>query len=267
MNESTVKAIMATPAFNKASSKLMGQLNIRRQDTDQYLAEELLIHRLANWTDQEILEAITSDAYTLPVLIHHARQDAARRHWAQDAKQLGIAEKIADSGMAEGVQQIESPGVLAEASEIVKAVFTNTATLQFIESVLTSGKAETMAQYNMSPRQFSKKMSDVTARLKAHQDTIRRVRAEYETRPMRAEQAELLKLVSIVESEDCSDQDIQAWIDAHQILAAELVDDPAIRYQKQVIESFANAGNTDKYRMVNNVYKRIAYINSKLNKQ
>ncbi|WP_461223812.1 hypothetical protein [Lacticaseibacillus suihuaensis] len=260
MNEQTIKSVMATPAFIQATSKLMGQLSIGRKDAKQDLITELLIHRLTNWTDAEVLDAIESEDYSLPVMIHHGRQDAARRSWSADARQNAVAEKLKDSGLAEGAQQVDSPRVLDEAQTIVEAVFANTATRQWIESVLTSGKAETMSRYNMSPRQFSKKMADVCARLKSHQSTIDRVRAGYKRLPLIAEQTALTQLVSIVESEDYTDDTVQEWINIHPMLANDLVDDPAIKHQRKLIESFANAGNTDKYRMVNNVYKRIHMV-------
>ncbi|WP_262316793.1 hypothetical protein [Lacticaseibacillus parakribbianus] len=268
MEKSTFEAIMELDAFGKATTKLLKAVRgtnraYERADARQDLITELALHRLNNWTDAMVMHAIHDENYQLMVMIAYAGKDAARRHWSADARQNAVAEKVVDSGMAEGVQQVESPGVLAEANEIVSVIFTNTATREWINSILTSGKSETMAQYNQSPRQFSKKMADGTARLKAHQDTIEQVRAEHEMRPLRAERAELLKLVNIVESESYTDSMVQDWIDAHPVLANDLVDVPAISYQKQVIESFANAGNTDKYCMVNNVYKRIQWYNKR----
>jgi hypothetical protein len=168
LSEKTIKDILATPTFGKQAELLSWHLHEPLKDTSEDLIVELLDHRLKSWTDEETEDAIIRELPTLQWRITFARKDIERKTWHSEKVEQDKADMLGLTIPPDTHSEQE----IEEAIERANSILHNHQSREWVESVLTHGKAETMVRFNQSTRQFQAKLRKITLYLTTHRKEI-----------------------------------------------------------------------------------------------
>lgn len=242
LNEKTIRAMASTPVFISNCNKLAYQLGISHQDASQELLLELLDHRLHTWSNDDVTLAIQRDLPSLKWRIKYAAKDYYRRVNKDAARELTKSQMLA------GMEPWENnPNEMHQWQDRLPELFKNKATKSWVESVLVSGKLETMANFKMTPRQFNSKLNKVCKYARQQQPKQSNSHAK--------ELHILSEWNDLMDDPETSDDDVQTFIGQHEEYIENIIDDPQVAYQSHLIKDFAHAGK-DKYVLVNLIAKR-----------
>lgn len=250
------------PVFQANCKALAGELRISQADAQQELLLELIEHRLTEWSEEKVVAAIETEEPALGWRVHYSRKDVARRkHHADRAEndlveELGVANDhsrqsvVVEPDVEQGkVEQID-PDVL-RALDMAPSMFSNHQTKDWVQSLLTNGKQDTMLAFHQSDRQFNNKLRNVATYCNSHRDRS----ISYQRQEQAQHQAKELAILDgwnqLMADPDTTDTDIQVWIALHRRYVEPLVNKSGIRYQGLVINAFCRAPNLDKYRLAN----------------
>jgi len=168
LSEKTIKDILVTPTFSKQAEILSWHLKEPLQNASQDLIVELLDHRLKKWTDEEMKDAIIRELPTLQWRITFARKDIERRTWHSEKVESDKANMLALAIPPD----IHSEQEIEEAVERANSILHNRQSRDWVKSVLTRGKAETMVLFGQTNRQFQAKLHKMTLYLTTHRKEI-----------------------------------------------------------------------------------------------
>lgn len=251
LNEKVIKQLVSMPVFISNCNKLAYQLGISHQDASQELLLELLDHRLKSWSNDEVTLAIQCDLPSLKWKIKYAAKDYYRRVNKDAARELTKFQMLA------GMEPWENnPNEMHQWQDRLPELFKNKATKSWVESVLVSGKLETMANFKMTPRQFNSKLNKVCKYARQQQPK----QSNSHTKELKL----LKEWDDLLDDPDTSDDDVQTFIGQHEEYIENIIDDPHVAYQGRLIKDFANAGK-DKYVLVNLMAKREQQLKEKSN--
>lgn len=238
------------PVFKANCMALAGELRISKGDAQQELLIEVMEHRLDGWSEDKVTTAIEEQAPELGWRVHYAKKDVARRKHHADRAERDLVEEI---GVEQNeVEQIEpvQPDV-TRALNMAPSMFTNHTTRDWVQSLLTNGKQDTMLAFHQSDRQFSNKLRNVAAYCNSHRNRS----VSYQRQEQAQHQAKELAILDgwncLMADPDTDDTDVATWIALHRHYVEPLVNKSNIRFQGLVINDFCRAPNLDKYRLAN----------------
>lgn len=274
LSEEAVQKLADMPVFQANCKALAGELRISQADAQQELLLELIEHRLTEWSEEKVTTAIETEAPELGWRVHYAKKDVARRKHHSDRAEHELVEELGIENSYSGqsvlptsdveqhkVEQIDSvhqPGQsgvvepdVAGALDMAPSMFTNHATQDWVQSLLTNGKQDTMLAFGQSERQFNNKLRNVAAYCNSHRNRS----VSYQRQEQAQQQAKELAILDgwnqLMADEDTDDTDIATWIALHRRYVEPLVNKSGIRYQGLVMNAFCRAPNSDKYRFAN----------------
>lgn len=242
LSDSTIQAIIDSEAFKKSTYKLVGQLknyHLTVAEARQDLITELLTKRLNNdyWTNETVLLQLegyqptkgSKEPRLLP-LIGYARMDAAEEYWKKDKREKAKSDKLTDRLTPADMSKCDAydlpSDTTAEAIAMTGDIFANAKTREWITSVLNHGKAETMAKFDQTPKQFAKKMTKVVSFCNTHPEKLEEAKFKNHVECFLSDEeralGELIYLhdfTDAIEKEDATDKEVQAWIDENQACA------------------------------------------------
>lgn len=243
LSEKTIKMLVSTPVFISNCNKLAYQLGISHQDASQELLLELLDHRLRTWTNKDVTMAIAKESPGLGWRIKYAAKDYYRRVNKDAARELTKSQMLA------GMEPWENnPNEMHQWQDRLPELFKNKATKSWVESVLVSGKLETMANFKMTPRQFNSKLNKVCKYARQQQPK----QSNSHTKELKL----LKEWDDLLDDPDTTDDDVQTFIGQHEEYINEIINSPQVAFQGRLIKDFANAGK-DKYVLVNLMAKKL----------
>jgi hypothetical protein len=164
LKESTIKDLLATPQFGRQASILSHRLKEPLNDASQDLILELLDHRLQSWTDKETETAITKELPELMWRITYSRKDIERRQWHSEKVEADKAAMLKLTIPPDQTSEKEIEEAISRANQILH----NRQSREWVASVLQHGKAETMAKYGQTNRQFQAKLHKMVNFLTQH---------------------------------------------------------------------------------------------------
>lgn len=239
------------PQFQANCKALAGELHISLADAQQELVLELIEHRLMDWDEEQVTIAIETEAPALGWRIHYARKDVARRKHHADRAEKELTEQIVLSGPNQSGQSGMASPDITRALDMAPSMFSNHATQNWVQSLLTNGKQDTMLAFHQTDRQFSNKLRNVATYCNSHRNRS----VSYQRQEQEQQQTKELAILdgwdSLMADEDTTDTDIQVWIALHRRYVEPLVNKSGIRYQGLVMNAFCRAPNSDKYRFAN----------------
>lgn len=168
LSEQTIKDILSEPSFGKQASILSHHLHESLEDASQDLIIELLEHRLKSWSDLQTEAAIFRDLPDLQWRIVYARKDLERRTWHDERVEQDKADMLKLTIPPDQTSEEEMDEAISRANQILH----NQQSREWVASVLKHGKAETMAQYGQSNRQFQTKLRKMVNYLTEHRKEI-----------------------------------------------------------------------------------------------
>lgn len=230
---------------------LAGELHISQADAQQELLLELIEHRLMDWDEEQVTIAIETEAPALGWRIHYARKDISRRKHHADQAEHELTEQIVLSGPNQsGQSEMVSPDI-TRALDMAPLMFSNHQTQDWVQSLLTNGKQDTMLAFHQTDRQFNNKLRNVATYCNSHRNRS----VSYQRQEQAQQQAKELAILdgwnTLMADEDTSDVDIALWIKLHRRYVEPLVNKSNIRFQGLVINDFCRAPNIDKYHLAN----------------
>lgn len=168
LGEQTIKDILTMTAFGKQAEILSHHLHEPLNDASQDLILELLDHRLQSWTDADVEDAVTRELPNLSWRVVYARKDIERREWHSEKVEADKAEMLGLTIPPDQTSEQE----ISEAVERANAILHNYHSKKWVESVLRYGKAETMARYGQTNRQFQTKLRKMVLYLTQHRKDV-----------------------------------------------------------------------------------------------
>lgn len=266
LSDEVVKKLANMPQFQANCKALAGELHISLADAQQELVLELIEHRLMDWDEQKLTIAIETEAPELGWRVHYARKDVARRKHHADQAEHELTEQIVLSGPNQsGQSEMVSPDI-TRALDMAPSMFSNHQTQQWVQSLLTNGKQDTMLAFGQSDRQFNNKLRNVAAYCNSHRNRSVSYQRQEQAQHQAKELAILENWNQLMADEDTTDLDIALWIKVHRRYVEPLVNKSLIRYQGLVMNDFCRAPNLDKYRFANilaHCYEQIQRGNEK----
>lgn len=168
LSEQTVRDILSEPQFGSQAAILSHHLHEPLADASQDLIIELLEHRLKSWSDLQTEAAIFRDLPDLQWRIVYARKDLERRAWHSEKVEQDKSEMLALTIPPDQTSEQE----MNEAINRANSILHNRQSREWVESVLQHGKAETMARFGQTPRQFATKLRKMVNYLTEHRKEI-----------------------------------------------------------------------------------------------
>lgn len=238
------------PVFQANCKALAGELRISPADAQQELLIELIEHRLTEWSEEKVVAAIETEEPALGWRVHYAKKDVARRKHHADRTEHELVEEL-------GIENSYSRQSVLPTLDVDRALgmapsmFTNHATQNWVQSLLTNGKQDTMLAFHQSDRQFNNKLRNVATYCNSHRNRSVSYQHEEQAQQQAKELAILDGWNTLMADEDTDDTDIATWIALHRRYVEPLVNKSGIRYQGLVMNAFCRAPNLDKYRFAN----------------
>jgi hypothetical protein len=264
INDKTITQLTTWPAFQSNAKQLARELNVSRPDASHELLIELLDHRLATMTDEDIQQAITADDIQLKSKLKFARKDIARRCRHQANIETEKAQRLSPSVHDDFIHldpAQRSDDDLQRVIELLPSLFTNSQTRAWVASVLSAGKEQTMEDFNQSDKQFIAKLRKVVSYCHSHPVRTQGLMASRQDSRLIKELILLREFTQLVE-DGKDDSELASWIYDRrdtQVLN-NLADTPAIAYQGWVLNDYEHSGQ-DRYTLVNRAYQRADEIN------
>lgn len=156
------------PQFGKQAETLACHLHEPLNDASQDLIIELIDHRLQSWTDQQTEIAITRELPELMWRITYSRKDIERKEWHSEKVETDKANMLALTIPPDPHSEKEMNEAISRANQILH----NHQSQEWVASVLRHGRAETMARYGQTNRQFSTKLHKMVNYLTQHRKDI-----------------------------------------------------------------------------------------------
>ncbi|GEK06640.1 hypothetical protein [Schleiferilactobacillus harbinensis] len=168
LSEQTVRDILTLPQFGSQASVLSRHLKEPLADASQDLIVELLTHRLQSWTDLRVEVAIMRELPDLMWRIAYARKDIERQQWHSEKVEADKADMLGLTIPPDPHNEAE----IEEAIERANSILHNSQSRAWVSCVLQHGKAETMAQFHQTNRQFQTKLRKMVNYLTEHRKDI-----------------------------------------------------------------------------------------------
>lgn len=246
--------------FRVEKHKLANALHVSDQDAEQELLTELVEHRMARFDDDQVKKLITLDDAGFSFKIVYARKDILRAHYRTLRRQQETQESLIDLQSDSRTQED-----ILQALDLVPALFSNTATQEFVTCVLMHGKEETMKRMSLTKRQFSLKLWRTEQYCIAHRQKIIGLIKTKADEQLIKEHNRLQSLHDVLTDEASTDADIQAWCQNNQDYCDDVAGRvPGIHEQVEVIEAFATAPRDDQYRFIEWCESRLDELTEKL---
>lgn len=265
LSNDVVQQLADMPVFKANCKALASELHISQADAQQELLIELIEHRLTEWGEEKVVAAIDTEEPALGWRVHYACKDVARRKHHADRAEKELVEELGVENSYSGKSGLPTPDVeqrtvdlldpvqqdVLRALDMAQSMFSNHQTQQWVQSLLTNGKQETMLAFHQTDRQFNNKLRNVAAYCNSHRNrSVSYQRQEQEQRNAK-ELAILDGWNVLMADEDTTDLDIALWIKLHRRYVEPIVDKSEIRFQGLVMNDFCRAPNKDKYFLAN----------------
>lgn len=154
--------------------------------------------------------------------------------------------------------------------DVLEQIFPDTRSREFVQSVLTSGKEETMATFNLTRQQFNSRLNHRIKYCHEHSDLINRVLDTDERKELVKKQRLIQIILDDVSNSEIDDQGLNVMIatffDYYPVLHYYLEDTKkqlGLRYEAQVVNDFTNSGKDGRL-FLQFLYGRLDEINNQL---
>lgn len=226
--------IKATKNFSTQAHILANDFHLSNQEADSLLLERIY-HRLQS--GKEFNDWVTT----------WSRKDVQRtlgneyKYKAEHVDDGYQMDSLVDSSTDEQYSQLSD--------EAMEQIFPDSRSREFVQSVLNSGKEETMATFGLTKQQFNSRLNHRIKYCHDHSDTINRVLLTDERKELIKQQRLISILLDDVDNPEIDDQGLNVMIatffDYYPVLHDWLDDAKeqlGLRYEREVVTNFTNSG-------------------------
>lgn len=262
-SEHLVQTIQSCRTFKTNQHKLANVLHIPDVDAKTELIAEILSNRLP--TDcfiNEIEDMINNHSPKLMWGITYARLDIQKEYFKDRNHNDHVS---LDESIVMRSDELLSDRNIDDVVALLPKLFSHHATVDFISSVLLNGKDETMDELHISSHQFNDKLLWIERYCKNHRDKLYGLIKTRDDEQLIRKRNLLQDMVDILESvTDNTDDAMSDYLSSHHTdVIDDLLDDPGIHHEAEVIENFGN-DHHDCYEFVDNVYDTLSVINDEI---
>lgn len=249
-----IEDIQATKNFSTQAHILANDFHISNKDAESLLLERIY-HRLQS--GKEFNDWITT----------WSRKDC-ERSLGNEARYK--AEHVDDGYQMDSLAN-PSMEVATELSEgVLEQIFPDSRSREFVQSILNSGKEETMATFNLTRQQFNSRLNHRIKYCHDHSDLINRVLNTNERKLMESEKQLISILLDDVDNPEIDDQGLNVMVttffDYYLVLHDWLEDAKeqlGLKYEAKVVNDFTNSGKDGRLFLCY-LYGRLDSINEQL---
>lgn len=171
------------------------------------------------------------------------------------------------------IENVTNPSMeVAEelSDEVLEQIFPDSRSREFVQSILNSGKEETMATFNLTRQQFNSRLNHRIKYCHDHSDLINRVLNTNERKLMESEKQLISILLDDVDNPEIDDQGLNVMVttffDYYLVLHDWLEDAKeqlGLKYEAKVVNDFTNSGKDGRLFLCY-LYGRLDSINEQL---
>lgn len=235
----------------------------------EYLMQELIEHRLGKYSVNQVIDMIDNNDNHFSWLITYAGRDVIKKFKNKQQRELDTKDKLAtmqkDSYYIDMDRSTRiTDEQLNKVIKLLPSLFKSQSLIDFIESVLLNGKQVTKDKFNLTDRQFNKKMTYTEKYCREHRQKFINIVTTPEDRQLVREE-ELINTIL-----NCQyDTEVQELFNTYQTRIEDLVGlahDPYITYQTRFISDYHHAPEYDKVAFRHYLLTRLDYIKGRLAK-
>lgn len=263
----TITALLNCRTFKTNVHKLANELHISDTEAKSLLLDECINKRLRGVSKEDLTKGIRHNDPVLLWKITYAKRDIISHHYHELNKQEAVTDSIKSLidesySMDTNEDQLD----LKSIKDMLPKLFSIAKTRDFIMSVLTVGKKETLEKLDMTSRAFGQKLKGIQHYATDHRLKFNKVVKQQANQEAISEIKLLKTMTNLIESEDFEDEQLTELLAEPEFLAEanELVDCPNIKSQYAVVYQFDLAYQEDKYTFVNNVYSRLSELEKEI---
>lgn len=245
------------------TNRLAHYLNTDRDTAKVILEQHLLTRRTQHMTPQEIIDGLKSNDHKLNMKIVYSYKDLQRQHfndYQKEAKKMNQLEAGVEESYTIDLSTVNKD-TKEQVVELLPDLFREQATRDFIQSVLTVGKLETMKTMELDNKQFNQKMRQIDKYAKKHQEKFIGFVQSKRDKELIDEEKELSKLKDLIEDEDMynSENMQQELKELDENLLTTLLDDKGYKHPGHLVENWDTplGYRQDEYLFINKLYKRL----------
>jgi len=257
MPATTMEYIQATKNFSTQSHILANDFHISNKDAESLLLERIY-HRLQS--GKEFNDWITT----------WSRKDCAR---SLGNEYRYKAEHIDDGYSMDDITNPSTDDQYSQLSDdVLSQIFPDSRSREFVQSVLNSGKEETMAKFNLSNNAFRSRLNHKIKYCHDHSALINRVLLTEDRKELIKQQRLIKVLLDDVDNPSIDDQGLNVMIatffDYYPVLHDWLEDakessNGELKYEAKVVNDFTNSGKDGRL-FLQYMYGRLDEINEQL---
>jgi len=255
MPATTMEDIQETRNFSTQAHILANDFHLSIKDSESLLLERIY-HRLQS--GKEFNDWVTT----------WSRKDCER---SLNNEYRYKAEHIDDGYSMDDITNPSTDDQYSQLSdEVLKQIFPDTRSREFVQSVLSSGKKETMDTFGLTKQQFNSRLNHRIKYCHDHSALINRVLATDERKELIKQQRLIQVLLDDVDNPSIDDQGlnvmIETFFDYYPVLHDWLEDAKEqlrLKYERSVIISFSNSGKDGRL-FLQYLYGRLDSINNQL---
>ncbi|WP_127849472.1 hypothetical protein [Lacticaseibacillus hulanensis] len=268
LKNETIERLATYQTLTVESHKLANCLHVKDADAMADLLTELMTHRLKDYDDDQVTQAIASDDMAFSFKIIYSRRDMLRKHFREKKRKLQAQRQLESSGYVDTIR-LESgtrtPDDVDQAVEMIPHLFASKKTQEFTRLVLEHGKAHTMKLMGLTDKQFRTKLVAAEKYCTRHREKIWGLIQTRKDEELMSEMNCLIELDHLLAQKSYTDVSTQIWIDQYRNYAEDLVGElPGISNQSMLLNDFPHAPLHDRYRLVNEVADRLTSIEHRI---
>lgn len=258
--DKTLTQIQAMQFFKAEANKVAKATNRTSKEAQSALINELYFRRLQKLDPTEVKHMLDTDNYWLRTRITYSRKGLINQYLKRlkneaeiEIDQLPTTNKLVDQY---DIQQ---------AIRLVPKIFPNKKTTQIIISTLQVGELETREKYNLSKRQYYRKIGDIERYCAKHRAEIRRLIPNTDKQQRLANRLKKLKLMDKLISQGDNSVVQQLIYSDIKFWQNEVAEIPEVKYQYYLLHDYANS--KDKQALTNYVRQQITKLENQLKKE
>jgi glycerophosphoryl diester phosphodiesterase len=255
--DKTLTAIQAMTFFKCESSKVAEATNRTSKEARAALINELYLKRLRELDPREVRKMVDTDNYWLRTRITYSRKGLINQY----LKRLKNETEVDIENISNTKEQPNQYDV-QQAIRLVPKIFPNKRTAQIIISTLQVGELETREKYNLSKRQYYRKIGDIERYCAKHRQEIRQLIPNTEKQQRLANRLKKLKLIDKLIKQGDNSVVQQLIYSDMTFWENEIAEIPEVKYQYYLIHDYANS--KDKQALTNYVSQEITKLENQI---
>lgn len=259
MNDALIQKLMQSRCFKTNTHLVANTCHIEGHESSQLLILQCLKRRVHPPVTSKMEWRVT-----------YAAKDVIHQYYEQQGAQKDLINNLKKASKPKSIQeQVAELGYSnREILNIISLAIPNKKTQQFAGSVLLQGAEETMAKFNLTKRQFKRKLNRLVKYAEQHKTKFKEVVDEYEMISIKAELEILKQYTTIMETSEDPEVEVAELFHDYTEYYDNLIGEctPYIKEPNKILNHYWLANKQDQYSLNNYIYERIAKLEAKKTK-